>query len=89
MREQPLQVTLEENPVAPSPKRKQILPPVFVVVDLETTGLSCDSHEIFEIGAVRVVLDAQEHETYQVLVKPQTQGLEVDHGSDWDYTGND
>jgi len=48
-----------------------VLPEQFVVFDLETTGLRADSHEIIEIGAVRVNRDSANHETFQVLVKPR------------------
>lgn len=48
----------------------KLLPSVFVVVDLETTGLGAEHHEIIEIGAIRVTLGAYEHDTFQVLVKP-------------------
>ncbi len=47
-----------------------ILPVQFIVFDLETTGLRADSHEIIEIGAVRVNRDSKHHETFQVLIKP-------------------
>jgi DNA polymerase III epsilon subunit family exonuclease len=48
-----------------------ILPEQFVVVDLETTGLDSEKHEIIEIGAVRVNRDSDVHDTFQVLVKPK------------------
>jgi DNA polymerase III subunit epsilon len=47
------------------------LPEVFVVVDLETTGLSAKLDEIIEIGAIRVQRDAETHKTFQILVKPE------------------
>ena len=46
------------------------LPQTFVVFDLETTGLDCETHEIIEIGAIRVLRDSTNHVTYQALVKP-------------------
>lgn len=46
------------------------LPPTFIVFDLETTGLNASTHEILEIGAIKVYRDATEHETFQTLVKP-------------------
>lgn len=47
-----------------------ILPERFVVFDLETTGLKSDSHEIIEIGAIRVNRDSDNHDTFQALVRP-------------------
>lgn len=47
------------------------VPATFVVFDLETTGLKSETHEIIEIGAVRVNRDRSEHDTYQSLVKPR------------------
>ena len=46
------------------------LPEQFVVFDLETTGLNPDTHEIIEIGAIRVNRDSTNHDTFQALVKP-------------------
>jgi DNA polymerase III subunit epsilon len=46
-----------------------ILPPQFVVVDLETTGLDPEKHEIIEIGAVKVNRDSNTHATLQALIK--------------------
>ncbi len=48
-----------------------LLPRQFVVLDLETTGLSPLADEIIEIGAIRVSLDLDSHPTFQTLVKPQ------------------
>jgi DNA polymerase III subunit epsilon len=48
-----------------------ILPERFVVLDLETTGLRSDIHEIIEIGAIRVNRDSTEHDGFQTLVKPE------------------
>lgn len=42
----------------------------FVVVDLETTGLSPDDDTIIEIGAVKYV-DGKESEVFETLVNPQ------------------
>jgi len=47
-----------------------VLPPQFIVLDLETTGLKPDQHEIIEIGAIRVHRDSNKHDTFQALVKP-------------------
>ncbi len=47
-----------------------ILPERFVVFDLETTGLKPDTHEIIEIGAIRVNRDSDNHDTFQALVRP-------------------
>jgi len=47
------------------------LPRQFVVLDLETTGLSPRTNEIIEIGAIRVDLDSDVHLTFQTLVRPQ------------------
>jgi DNA polymerase III epsilon subunit family exonuclease len=47
-----------------------ILPERFVVFDFETTGLNPDTHEIIEIGAIRVNRDSDNHDTFQALVKP-------------------
>lgn len=47
-----------------------MVPESFVVFDLETTGLDADRHEIIEIGAIRVNRDADEHQTFQALVRP-------------------
>jgi len=46
------------------------LPERFVVFDLETTGLDPITHEIIEIGAIRVSRDSINHDTFQVLIKP-------------------
>ena len=48
-----------------------VIPERFVVFDLETTGLKPESHEIIEIGAIRVYRDRTEHDTYQSLIKPK------------------
>jgi DNA polymerase III subunit epsilon len=46
------------------------LPPRFVVLDLETTGLDPARDEIIEIGAIRVNRDSDHHQTFRALVKP-------------------
>ncbi|CAJ97171.1 DNA-directed DNA polymerase [Cupriavidus necator] len=51
------------NPLAHLPER-------FVVFDIETTGLDSERHEILEIGAIRVNRNSNNHDTFQVLVKP-------------------
>ncbi|MFP5205506.1 MAG: PolC-type DNA polymerase III [Acidobacteriota bacterium] len=48
----------------------ELLPPQFVVVDLETTGLSPVVNEIIEIGALKITLGTDEHAAFQRLVKP-------------------
>ena len=48
-----------------------MLPERFVVFDLETTGLRSEQHEIIEIGAIRVNRDAEDHQTFQTLVRPK------------------
>jgi DNA polymerase III subunit epsilon len=60
------------QPAAPSGPRdlSTLLPDCFVVVDLETTGLSPAMDEIIEIGAVKVTLGAHEHPCFQTLVRP-------------------
>ena len=55
---------------AEPPADVSMVPEHFVVFDLETTGLYPDRHEIIEIGAIRVHRDADEHQTFQALVKP-------------------
>lgn len=64
-----------QHPSAPvQPPRKpvnlQLLPPKFIVLDLETTGLDPDRNEIIEIGAIRVNRDSDNHDTFRTLVKP-------------------
>lgn len=51
-------------------RSKNMLPETYVVVDLETTGLSPDTHEIIEIGAVMV---KERHVVAQFQALVQTQ----------------
>jgi DNA polymerase III epsilon subunit-like protein len=46
-----------------------VIPPHFVVVDIETTGLDPDKHQIIEIAAVKVNRDSSHHATLRGLVK--------------------
>ncbi len=48
-----------------------LLPERFVVLDLETTGLSPEADEIIEIGAIRFNRDQVNHAAYSTLVKPE------------------
>lgn len=48
-----------------------VLPEQFVVVDIETTGLDSEKHEIIEIGAIRVNRNSNMHTTFTALVKPK------------------
>lgn len=48
-----------------------VLPKQFVIVDVETTGLSPDNHEIIEIGAIKVNRDSEMHDTFTVLIRPE------------------
>jgi DNA polymerase III epsilon subunit family exonuclease len=45
-------------------------PEHFVIVDLETTGLDADTHEIIELAALKVQRDPERHTTFAALVKP-------------------
>jgi len=48
-----------------------ILPEQFIIVDIETTGLDPEKHEIIEIGAIKVNRDSNNHKTWTILIKPQ------------------
>ena len=48
-----------------------LLPENFIVLDLETTGFNSANDEIIEIGAIRVNLGSENHDTFSTLVKPQ------------------
>ncbi len=52
------------------PVNLKLLPPKFIVLDLETTGLDPVRNEIIEIGAIRVNRDSDVHDTFRTLVKP-------------------
>jgi DNA polymerase III epsilon subunit-like protein len=45
------------------------LPKQFVVVDIETTGLNPEKHEIIEIGAVKVNVASDNHDTFTTFIR--------------------
>ena len=49
----------------------KLLPRKFIILDLETTGLSPLNDEIIEIGAVLITLGESSHKTFQQLIKPK------------------
>lgn len=49
---------------------KKLLPKTYIVMDLETTGLSETDHDIIEIGALRIK-DMVVEASFQALVKPR------------------
>jgi DNA polymerase III subunit epsilon len=59
-----VQSEVRSHALSPSVPRK------FVVFDLETTGFSAIWNEIIEVGAIRVDVDSDIHDTFQALVKP-------------------
>jgi DNA polymerase III subunit epsilon len=48
-----------------------LLPEQFAVVDIETTGLEPERHEIIEIGAVKANRESDVHETFSALIRPE------------------
>lgn len=66
----------ESKPLIPLAARSDhatlssLLPNQFIVLDLETTGLSPSRHEIIEIAAVKVSLDSDTQQVFQTLVRP-------------------
>jgi DNA polymerase III epsilon subunit family exonuclease len=48
-----------------------ILPDQFIVFDLERTGLNAGTHEIIEIGAIKVNKNSNHHDSFQYLIKPK------------------
>ena len=55
----------EENSIL-----EKFFPPSYVVVDIETTGVSPTKNEIIELSAIRVV-DNKAAETFSTLIKPK------------------
>jgi DNA polymerase III epsilon subunit family exonuclease len=61
--------TLEEC-LPPREGDGAFVPEHFVIVDLETTGLNADTHEIIELAALKVQRDPERHTTFTALVQP-------------------
>ena len=61
--------TLEEC-LPPREADGAFVPEHFVIVDLETTGLNADTHEIIELAALKVPRDPERHTTFAALVTP-------------------
>jgi DNA polymerase III epsilon subunit family exonuclease len=59
-----------ETPAPSSTVYKSTLPTQFIVLDLETTGLSPERDEIIEVGAIRTNRDTGARTAFQKLVKP-------------------
>ena len=49
-----------------------VYPANYIVVDIETTGLSPEKSEIIEISAIKVI-NGKENETFSKLIKPKRQ----------------
>jgi len=62
------------NDYTPSNRHDPCIPDSYVVVNIETTGLSAKDHEIIEISAIRVINNRIENE-FQALIKPKHQVL--------------
>jgi DNA polymerase-3 subunit epsilon len=64
-----------QHAIDPAPAKASnlsaFLPQRFIVLDLETTGLSATRHEIIEFGAIRVNLNSSDHDTFQTFVRPE------------------
>jgi DNA polymerase III epsilon subunit family exonuclease len=58
------------NPTLAPALDLSLLPEQFIVLDLETTGLSPETDEIIEFGAIRVDRDKENHASFSALVRP-------------------